>query len=569
MPFVNFVRRYRSLESYVDWTAADAELMRSAWPKVAPNLPQIVDDFYRTIERFPDTARIITGGAPQIERLKKSLLTWLEQLFLGPHDEAYIEARRKIGRRHALIGLPQSYVNAALARLRSRTSRYLSSEQAIDGHEIDQWIALSKRMDLDMAIIEEAYQAEYLARQQPIHESRLRQQRGVVELGERALTASSLDSLLEFAAALLGDILAVEQVLIIEASTSLDFTVRAAFGFDHDSPGNDETSFHSKHLVNEVLQKKTLLVDDDLRLRQEAEGVMLSPQRELISAAACPILGNTGIWGLLLAHSYRVRPFEAMDQDCLQAAANIMSASIQRSQSEALVRQNERLAGIGQMIAGLAHESRNALQRIQACTELLQMELPVDGNEQALTQRIARAADDLNQLFEEVRQYAAPIVLDKGKVDLVKIWRSAWGDICQVYGGRHTQILSQGCPEELIVVGDAYRLRQVFRNLFENALAASEDPVRIEVKLEVVQENDAPIVRIQVHDSGAGIDARHVQRAFEPFFTTKSKGTGLGLSICRRIIEAHGGTICFLTETRARSVLRDRGATVEIKLPKG
>ena len=197
------------------------------------------------------------------------------------------------------------------------------------------------------------------------------------------------------------------------------------------------------------------------------------------------------------------------------------------------------------------------------------MELPVEGNEQALTQRIARAADDLNQLFEEVRQYAAPIVLDKGQVDLVKIWRSAWGDICQVHDGRELQIVSQGCPNELHISADAYRLRQVFRNVFENALAVTDDLVRIEVKLDLLQENGTPIVRIQIHDSGPGIDPRHIQRVFDPFFTTKAKGTGLGLSICRRIIEAHGGTISFLVEPRGLSRQRDRGATVEIKLPKG
>ena len=97
---------------------------------------------------------------------------------------------------------------------------------------------------------------------------------------------------------------------------------------------------------------------------------------------------------------------------------------LNQAQQRAL--QAERLAGIGQMSTGLAHESRNALQRIQACAEMLELE--VEGNAEAmdLVRRIKLAQDHMHRLFDEVRGYAAPVNLDCSDCHLGSIWREAW-----------------------------------------------------------------------------------------------------------------------------------------------
>ena len=84
---------------------------------------------------------------------------------------------------------------------------------------------------------------------------------------------------------------------------------------------------------------------------------------------------------------------------------------------------------------------------------------------------------------------------------------------------------------------------QVFRNVMENALAASEDPVKIEVRCKSVLYKGASALRVSIHDSGPGFEESHRDRIFSPFFTTKPKGTGLGMAIAQRIVEAHGGAI--------------------------
>jgi signal transduction histidine kinase len=242
--------------------------------------------------------------------------------------------------------------------------------------------------------------------------------------------------------------------------------------------------------------------------------------------------------------------------------ANVLSAAIQRSQAESRMRQAERLAGIGQMITGLAHESRNALQRIQACTEMMQLEMAPDATGHQWISRIGRALDDLNRLFDEVRNYAAPMVLERYQTELAPLWDQAWSDVRQVHSSRRLELRAEMSHESIKILGDAYRLGQVFRNLFENTLAACEDPVRVTISAQEVVDGSRRFVRIRVSDNGPGIDERHLSRVFDPFFTTKTKGTGLGLSICRRIVEAHGGTISI-------EATSGTGAHFTLRLPKG
>ena len=213
------------------------------------------------------------------------------------------------------------------------------------------------------------------------------------------------------------------------------------------------------------------------------------------------------------------------------------------NQAQQRTLQAERLAGIGQMSTGLAHESRNALQRIQACAEMLELE--VEGNVEAmdLVRRIKLAQDHMHRLFDEVRGYAAQVHLDSSQCNLGSIWREAWEILLPQWEGRIAELAENTATAQLTLCGDHFRLVQLFRILFENALAACGDPVRIEITCSPTVLAGGKAIRISVRDNGPGLNQEQRERIFEPFYTTKTKGTGLGMAIAQRIVEAHEGKI--------------------------
>lgn len=156
--------RYQSLQQYVGWSAADAAHVRAAYPVLAPRFPALIDDFYATLQAHVESARVITGGAAQVARLKQTLLGWLEDLFSGCYDAAYVQRRWRVGRRHVEIGLDQVYAAAALARLRGGLLHSLTDSRGSD--VVEQAQALNRLIDLDLAIIQDAYLAESRERQQ-------------------------------------------------------------------------------------------------------------------------------------------------------------------------------------------------------------------------------------------------------------------------------------------------------------------------------------------------------------------------------------------------------------------
>ncbi|MBV8265985.1 MAG: hypothetical protein JO252_06540 [Planctomycetaceae bacterium] len=162
-----FHDRYRELQSYVGWGDEDVRRIVAAAPLLEPHLPALIDDFYAEIERHPETRRVITGGPEQIERLKGTLLGWVRELIGGRYDDDYVDRRWRVGWRHVEIGLDQVYTNVALSRLRTGLSRALHETWLEDGRRLRDTVrSLNKLLDLDLAIIEDAYQAEYTSRLQ-------------------------------------------------------------------------------------------------------------------------------------------------------------------------------------------------------------------------------------------------------------------------------------------------------------------------------------------------------------------------------------------------------------------
>jgi signal transduction histidine kinase len=159
--------RYRELQEYVGWTDDDAHRVASTAPLLEGALHLLVDDFYEEIHRHPGASKVITGGREQVERLKGTLIGWLRELLSGRYDVDYVARRWRVGWRHVEIGLDQVYTNVALSRLRTGLLRGLDASWTGGPAEFRLTArALNKLLDLDLAIIEDAYQAEHMLRQQ-------------------------------------------------------------------------------------------------------------------------------------------------------------------------------------------------------------------------------------------------------------------------------------------------------------------------------------------------------------------------------------------------------------------
>lgn len=228
-----------------------------------------------------------------------------------------------------------------------------------------------------------------------------------------------------------------------------------------------------------------------------------------------------------------------------------------RNQAEERARQASRLAAIGETMAALVHESRNALQRSKASLEMLTLEVEDRPEALKLVARAQKAQEDLHRLYEEVRQWAAPFHLRREVCNLREVWKEVWWQVNQTHADRGCRLEEQiSCSAVCLV--DRFTMAQVFRNIFENAVEASPPGSLVSVQCSRGASEPGSELSIAIRDSGPGLTPEEQRRIFEPFFTTKVKGTGLGMAIVQRIVQLHGGTI---------SAHSPGGAQIKITLP--
>jgi len=262
--------------------------------------------------------------------------------------------------------------------------------------------------------------------------------------------------------------------------------------------------------------------------------------------------------------------FTASDLDVLGSVAIVLGHSVDHCRLHDGYLRSARLSAIGEMMTGLAHESRNALQRSQANLERLSIRLEHQPDELELIARVQQAQDQLHQLYEQVRNYAAPIVLERQSHDLGDLLTSAWESLEPQREGRSVELhanLDDTMNRRCLV--DSLAIERVMCNLLENSLAACTDPVVITVDWAEQPIGEREAMQIICRDNGPGLTHEQRQRAFEPFFTTKAKGTGLGLAISRRSIEAHRGWIDVSANSGENNgANNESGAAFVIALPR-
>ncbi len=257
--------------------------------------------------------------------------------------------------------------------------------------------------------------------------------------------------------------------------------------------------------------------------------------------------------------SLHCRVIDLHDQDkAYRGQVLLMSDMTQVKELEAEMRENERLAAVGRMAAGVAHEVRNPLSSIKGLALLLKNKFSRQSSEFETTGLLIQEVERMNRTISELLSFSRPGSLEFQAVDIIELLNDVLQLVAADTSSENVDIILN-CDEALpLVRADQDRLRQVIINILLNGVQAMEQGGKLEIS--VCSSSDGRSVELQFKDTGKGIAPEHVGHVFFPYYTTKKGGTGIGLAISQKIIADHGGTIRLESDV-------GKGTTVYVLLP--
>lgn len=314
---------------------------------------------------------------------------------------------------------------------------------------------------------------------------------------------------------------------------------------------------------NRAAEKITSLVAVDVMGRQFKE--VFSPEGEIYqiwsatSSSGQPCLGREILCAgdntmhLLLSSSVLLKNKQPI------GTILVLRDLTEMRKLEEQVRRADRLAALGELAAGVAHEIRNPLTSVKGYAQFLGEDLQPGDSRQDYLATIVQEVDRANRIIEELLRFARPTTPYFRYVNLEEELEQTLVLARQIHC-KHIQILRDYHPVPPILA-DSEQLKQVFLNLLINVAQAMDDSGGM-IRVSTGYMPEKRTVVLTVDDTGPGILPEYVDRLFDPFFTTKEKGTGLGLAIAHQIVCLHGGSI----EVENRP---GRGATFHVYLPEG
>jgi len=244
---------------------------------------------------------------------------------------------------------------------------------------------------------------------------------------------------------------------------------------------------------------------------------------------------------------FEVRAMPRFDDDHqVTSVIHVIRDITERKKVEKALQRAEQMKLIGEWAAGLAHEIKNPLAGIKVSVEVLLDDLNISAEDRAIVLKAVGEIQRIETLLKSLLNFAKPPKLQLSAIDMNDLL-----DQTITFSLKHPSLSSNSSREIKIAknfddtipetIADPMQLKQVFLNLALNAIEAMPDGGRLGIK--TIYYKNTETIKIEISNTGEGIDKEMIDDIFEPFFTTKSKGSGLGLAITRRIIEQHGGVI--------------------------
>ena len=502
--------RFQEIKRYVRLDELDRELLQAFGQQAAPELPRIARQFYDRIREHEDAHAVFTGEE-QIQRLQRSLVGWMTRVCSGPHDEAYHEQTSIIGRVHVRIGLPQRYMLTAMALIRVELLRI--ADRLLGAEAGPTREALVRILDVELAVMLEAYKDSYVERIEQAAKQERSAGAPAVNTEQRYAGALELASVIIVGLDPQGKIVLFNREAERVTSFARDEVQGASF---IDVLGLDDGAGRLPTLLPSLLagSERDVVIATTLRTRS-------GKLRDVVwSMSAAPVLLQEGVALLVTGR-------DITDEKAKEERA----------------RQNEKLAAIGTLAAGLAHEIRNPLNGAQLHVSFLERAIKRKSNEQDMLEATRVVGDEIKRLANLVTEFldfARPKPIELKPTSLVKAMEHACALVSAAATSAHVELACDTPSSDIEFPADGAKLTQVLLNLLNNAIEATGQAGGGKVRLR--GRRGPRQVFIDVEDDGPGLPSPDAP-IFDAFYSTKEGGTGLGLAISHRIITDHRGTI--------------------------